>query len=207
MGLKVSRSVRPKTKDIMCTTEKTITLPFKVTDDQRTRRIGVAVSSLHDLKRKSNKVFCLCSSDAECDSLCVTLEDGTEVCEDSYLLSLQKHTLLIVSCSKPLPIKQGKGCRSLYQFNQIFNKYSLTSTVSLSEAMERYLTAVEDLRRFQTEDIFKFLDDNSHNKLKLTWQYVASLSKSKSQFSSRTEHPEWFTGNYLYVQLFPTTNL
>ncbi len=106
MGLKVSRSVRPKTKVIMWTTERI--LPFKVTDEKKTRRIGVAVSSLLDLKRKSNKVLCLCPSDAECDSLCVTLEDGTEVCEDSYLLSLQKHTILIVSWSKPLPIKQGE---------------------------------------------------------------------------------------------------
>ncbi len=79
--------------------------------------------------------------------------------------------------------------------DQILVQLVFYFTVSLNEAMERYLTAVEDLRRFQMEDIFKFLDNNSDDKLKLTWQYVASLSKSKSQFSSRTEHPEWFTGN------------
>ena len=109
MGSSVSRSVRPKVaKDIIRTNEKnTIKIALKVTDEHRTRKIGVIVSSLLELKKKSNKLFSLCSSEDKCEALCVTLEDGTEVCDDSYLFSLQKQTLLITSNSKPPPIKQG----------------------------------------------------------------------------------------------------
>ena len=72
-------------------------LPFKLTDCKRSRKIGVVASCLVEIKKKANASLHIGNED---DSK-VFLEDGTEVCEDSYLRSLKKHSLLIVSCKKP----------------------------------------------------------------------------------------------------------
>ena len=48
--------------------------------------------------------------------------------------------------------------------------------------MERYLKAIWDLQQFASEEVFKFLEHNKDEKLKLTWQYVSTLSNEKSQF-------------------------
>ena len=63
--------------------------------------------------------------------------------------------------------------------------------------MERYLKAIWDLQQFASEEVFKFLEHNKDEKLKLTWQYVSTLSNEKSQFSSISEHPEWFSGMFI----------
>ena len=64
----------------------------------------------------------------------------------------------------------------------------------LQEAMDRYLKAIHDLQNFNSKEVIKFFEDNKDEKLKLTWQYVSTLSATKSHFSSISEHPEWFSG-------------
>ena len=86
----------------MCSSKK---LPIKVTDEKRSRKIGLTVSSLDDLKKKANDVLNLGTSDYK--SLSVYLEDGTEVLDDSYLFSLH-NILLTISCAKPTVPCSGK---------------------------------------------------------------------------------------------------
>lgn len=60
--------------------------------------------------------------------------------------------------------------------------------------MEKYLAAVHELQRFHSEQILSFMQENSDERLKLTWQYVTALEKGKTHLSSIKEHPEWFKG-------------
>ncbi len=94
----------------MCARKK---LPVKVTDEKRSRRIGLTVCSLLDLKRKANDVLKITTTDGW-KSLSVSLEDGTEVLDDSYLFSLQ-NTLLTVSREKPAVASHGRLFNYLYE--------------------------------------------------------------------------------------------
>ncbi len=78
---------------------------------------------------------------------------------------------------------------------------------SLQDAMDVYLKAVWDLQQFTSEEIFTFLEHNKDEKLKFTWQYVSTLSNTKSQFSSISDHPEWFTGIGFFLLLLNYTPL
>jgi hypothetical protein len=68
-------------------------IAIKVTDAKQARRIGLVVSSVDDLLRRSCAFF---NINASVDELYVALEDGTEVSDNSYLLSLTPQSLLIV---------------------------------------------------------------------------------------------------------------
>ena len=86
-------------KKLSCCKSKKLSV--KVTDEKRSRKIGLIVSSLLDLKKRSNDLLHVITSSGDWDSLCVGLEDGTEVPDDDYLLSLQNNTLLIIYEAKP----------------------------------------------------------------------------------------------------------
>ncbi|KAI9556671.1 hypothetical protein GHT06_016461 [Daphnia sinensis] len=148
-------------------------LPVKVTDEKRSRKVGLVVTSLIDLKKKSHNIFKISVDSYNFDSLFVALEDGTEVSDDGYLFSLMNNTLLIVFQGRPAVLK---------------------NPGTLQKTMERYLSALHDLQKFNSEEVIKFIEDNKDEKLKLTWQYVTTLSSTKSHFSSISDHPEWFTG-------------
>ena len=77
-------------------------LQVKVTDEKRSRKIGLIVSSLVDLKKRANDILKVITSSNNWDSLCIGLEDGTEVPDDDYLFSLQNNTLLIIYEVKPV---------------------------------------------------------------------------------------------------------
>ncbi|KAK4015666.1 hypothetical protein OUZ56_030643 [Daphnia magna] len=148
-------------------------LAVKVTDEKRSRKVGLVVTSLTDLKKKSHDIFKVLADSHNLDSLFVALEDGTEVSDDGYLFSLAHNTLLIL-----FQVKSGV----------------LIYPGSLQQTMERYLNALHDLQKFNSEEVVKFIENNMDEKLKLTWQYVTTLSSTKSHFSSISDHPEWFTG-------------
>lgn len=155
-------------------------LAVKVTDEKRSRKVGLVVTSLTDLKKKSHDVFKVLADSHNLDSLFVALEDGTEVSDDGYLFSLAHNTLLIL-----FQVKAGV----------------LIYPGSLQQTMERYLNALHDLQKFNSEEVVKFIENNMDEKLKLTWQYVTTLSSTKTHFSSISDHPEWFTG-WLVFALF-----
>lgn len=71
-------------------------LPVKVTDVKRTRKIGLIVSSVAELLKKARSLLV-----GDQESIFVALEDGTEVVDDEYLLTLASNTLLVVSPTKP----------------------------------------------------------------------------------------------------------
>ena len=98
-------------------------IPFKVTDVTRSRKVGVVISCLAELKKKANQLFGIGNE----DNLKVFHEDGTEVCDDGYLMSLKKHSLLIVSPKKP-PLRYGtlnqtkQFLSTNYNFSYIFQR-------------------------------------------------------------------------------------
>lgn len=72
--------------------------------------------------------------------------------------------------------------------------------------MEKYLKAVWELKKFNSNEVFKFLESNKDEKIMLTWQYVSTLSASKSHLSSIKEHPEWFTGDTSFSSVISYQN-
>ena len=92
----------------VCPTKK---VPVKVTDQRRSRRVGLVVSSLSDVKKKANDIFNVTDKD-KWESLCVCLEDGTEIVEDNYLRILNDK-LLIVSSSQSVSMNPGKSCNPI----------------------------------------------------------------------------------------------
>ena len=87
-------------KKLSC--RKSKKLPVKVTDEKRSRKIGLIVSSLVDLKKRSNDLLSVVTGSKNWDSLYIGLEDGTEVSNDDYLFSLKNNTLLIIYKAKPV---------------------------------------------------------------------------------------------------------
>lgn len=172
-------------------------LAVKVTDEKSTRKIGITVSSLGELKSKTSILFGL----ENASEVHISLADGTEVADDSYLFSLKSHTLLVVSKAKP--VQSGiffnilsNGCI----LSNVENTHSIFyHSGSLQDAMQKYLAAVDELRKFHLEEILQFMQENSDEKLKLTWKFVSKLDQSKAHLSSIAEHPEWFNGQFTYV--------
>lgn len=72
--------------------------------------------------------------------------------------------------------------------------YLIVYSATLEDVMDRYQRAVSELRKFETQEILQFLETNSDDVLKLSMDYIASMSRSKSHLSTRSEHPEWFEG-------------
>lgn len=170
-------------------------LPVKVTDEKRSRKVGLVVSSLIDLKKKSHDLLKVSADSYNLDSLYVALEDGTEISDDEYLFSLANNTLLIIFQGKPAAqTYPGKPLCGVTPSCQIALEFLILCSVSLQQTMERYLSAFYDLQNFNSEEVVKFFEDNKDEKLKVTWQYVTTLSSSKSHLSSISDHPEWFTG-------------
>lgn len=173
-------------------------LAVKVTDEKRSRKVGLVVTSLTDLKKKSHDIFKVLADSHNLDSLFVALEDGTEVSDDGYLFSLAHNTLLILFQVKAgVLIYPGKSFHG-----STFNlppSFLIFFSGSLQQTMERYLNALHDLQKFNSEEVVKFIENNMDEKLKLTWQYVTTLSSTKSHFSSISDHPEWFTGWLLFA--------
>jgi len=143
-------------------------IPFKVTDVTRSRKVGVVISCLAELKKKANQLFGIGNE----DNLKVFHEDGTEVCDDGYLMSLKKHSLLIVSPKKP-PLR--------YE--------------NFTSALQNYLDALHNLQQHPHQEVYRHLNDNNdvvNSSFLVKW--VATLSQSKSHLSLKSDHPEWFEG-------------
>jgi len=80
-------------------------IAVKVTDEKRGRKIGLVVSSIQELKDKAINLLFKTGEIIHNNDLFIQLEDGTEVDDDDYLLSLNSNSLLIISTTKPSPHK------------------------------------------------------------------------------------------------------
>lgn len=87
----------------MCGSKK---FPVKVTDEKRSRRIGFTITCLTDLKKKANDLLKVVNPD-DWESLLVYLEDGTEICDEEFLIS-QCNKLFIITPSKLDVTQHGK---------------------------------------------------------------------------------------------------
>ena len=139
-----------------------------------------------ELKNKACTLFRL----DQTSELFIYLEDGTELSDDKYLLSLKDQSLIIVSNAKPAPL----GTYYTNYFKLLEYGNDLFYSGGLEDAMEKYMAAVQELQRFRAEQIIQFMQENNDEKLLLTWQFVSKLDKSKAHLSSFAEHPEWFNG-------------
>ena len=69
---------------------------FKVSDESLSQRKGIACKNLHELNNKIRDKFGLKNA-GDSGSYKIYTEDGTEIDDDEYLMSLPANTLLIVS--------------------------------------------------------------------------------------------------------------
>ena len=76
--------------------ETSVMKGFKVSDESLNHRKGVACKNLQELKDKILVKFSL-QNDGDSGDYKIYTEDGTEIDDDEYLMSLPSNTLLIVS--------------------------------------------------------------------------------------------------------------
>merc|ERR1712136_262764 len=84
---------------------------------------------------------------------------------------LKKHSLLIVSPKKLRPYE------------------------NLRAALQNYIDALKNLEQQPQQEVYRYLNENNHiQKSNFLVKWVATLTKSKSHLSLKSEHPEWFEG-------------
>ncbi|KAK0176751.1 hypothetical protein PV328_000857 [Microctonus aethiopoides] len=137
---------------------------FKVTDVNRTRKIGVACRSLQELKRKACAKLNVTNDLTEIN---IYLLDGSLV-DDEYFHTLDAQTTLILQ--KP-------------------DEKILSDADLLYETLRRvnidYLTVGDHAAKFLTENLKRKV---------AVLNVVLNRDDSKTIFSKREDHPEWFTG-------------
>ncbi|ERL84705.1 hypothetical protein D910_02130 [Dendroctonus ponderosae] len=149
-------SVEPQQSSAQC---------YKVTDAERKTRVGIAVKSFDDLKKKTIEKFKLPSA----TDIKFQTPDGTTIDSDDYFQTLPPQTLLIW-------VKPGERAETdaelLYK--------------TIREVNEEYLKAGEKVQEFFTEKM--------KSKVFKLAEVLKGLDPDKVQMSSRLEHPEWFEG-------------
>ncbi|XP_076232599.1 DNA fragmentation factor-related protein 4 [Calliopsis andreniformis] len=137
---------------------------YKVTDVNRTRKFGVACRSLQELKRKACAKLSVTNDLAEVN---VFLLDGSLV-DEEYFHTLESQTTLIL---------QRPGEKVLSDADLLYD--------TLKRVNIDFLTAGDKASKFLTENLKAKVAvlNNALNK-----------DESKTLFSSRDDHPEWFQG-------------
>nr|XP_031826916.1 DNA fragmentation factor subunit beta isoform X1 [Nomia melanderi] len=137
---------------------------YKVTDVNRTRKFGVACRSLQELKRKACAKLNVTNDLAEVN---VFLLDGSLI-DEEYFYTLEPQTTLIV---------QRPGEKVLSDADLLYD--------TLRRVNIDFLTAGDKASEFLTENL----------KAKVAILNSAlNKDDSKTTFTSRDEHPDWFRG-------------
>nr|XP_003700517.1 PREDICTED: DNA fragmentation factor subunit beta [Megachile rotundata] len=137
---------------------------YKVTDVNRTRKFGVACRSLQELKRKACAKLNVTNDLAEVN---VFLLDGSLI-DEEYFSTLEPQSTLII---------QKPGEKVLTDADLLYD--------TLRRVNIDFLTAADKASKFLTE----------HLKTKVAiLNNALNKDDSKTAFSSREEHPEWFRG-------------
>ncbi|XP_017883726.1 DNA fragmentation factor subunit beta [Ceratina calcarata] len=138
---------------------------YKVTDVNRTRKVGVACRSLQELKRKACAKLNVTNDLAEIN---VYLVDGSLIDEEEYFSTLKPQTTLIL---------QKPGEKVLSDADLLYD--------TLRRVNIDFLAAGEKASEFLTENLKAKVAvlNNTLNK-----------DDTKTRLSSRDEHPEWFRG-------------
>ena len=166
-------------------------ISIKVTDAKQARRFGLVVSSVDELLKRSCAFF---NINVSVNELYVSLEDGTEVTDDSYLLSLTPQSLLIIFMKNE---RHETGLYvSVFCFQSI-HKIFFAGNSHLIEAIKNYFQAAEALQQFKPSEVEILLTEHNGKRMKSAVQWINSLPKSKAHLSAKTEHREWFEGKHI----------
>ncbi|XP_076754063.1 DNA fragmentation factor-related protein 4 [Xylocopa sonorina] len=138
---------------------------YKVTDVNRTRKVGVACRSLQELKRKACAKLNVTNDLAE---VSVYLLDGSLIDEEEYFSTLKPQTTLILH--RP-------GEKVLSDADLLYD--------TLRHVNIDFLTAGEKAA--------EFLNEKLRTKVAVL-NSALNKDDSKTTLSSRDEHPEWFRG-------------
>ncbi|XP_074110166.1 DNA fragmentation factor-related protein 4 isoform X2 [Cotesia typhae] len=138
---------------------------FKITDVNRTRKVGIASRSLQELKQKACLKFNVTNDIAEIN---IYLLDGSLIDDNEYFHTLESQTTLILQ-------KPGEKL-----FSDADLLYEILKKVNID-----HLTA--------GEQAYKFLLENLKKKVAIL-NSVLNTDDSKTAFSKREDHPEWFKG-------------
>ncbi|KAJ8668547.1 hypothetical protein QAD02_010210 [Eretmocerus hayati] len=137
---------------------------YKVTDVNRTRKVGIACRSLDELKQKACEKFDVTD---DLDEIGIFLIDGSEI-DDDYFATLEPQTLLILRKPGEVILTDAD---ILYQMLRKANDQLLRDGEKASEYFSGKLKErIEKLNK------------------------VLSKDDSKVLSSRREDHPEWFDG-------------
>ncbi|XP_012288739.1 DNA fragmentation factor subunit beta [Orussus abietinus] len=138
---------------------------FKVTDVNRTRKFGIACRGLQELKRKACVKFSLSTDDLT--NVEIFLLDGSLV-DEEYFRTLEPQTTLVL-------LRPGE------------------KVMSDADLLYETLKRVNMDFLMAGEAVSKFLTKNLKTKVAVLNSAV-NKNDSKTGFSSRNDHPEWFQG-------------
>lgn len=138
---------------------------YKVTDVNRIRKVGVACRSLQELKRKACAKLNVTNDPAEIN---IYLLDGSLIDEEEYFSTLKPQTTLIL---------QKPGEKVLSDADLLYD--------TLRRVNIDFLIAGEKAS--------EFLADNLKAKVAVL-NNALNKDDSKTAYSSREEHPDWFQG-------------
>ncbi|XP_057332473.1 DNA fragmentation factor subunit beta [Microplitis mediator] len=138
---------------------------FKVTDANRTRKFGIACRSFQELKQKACTKFNVTNDIAEIN---MYLVDGSLI-DEEYFYTLDPQTTLVL---------QKPGEKLLSDADLLYE--------TLKKVNIDYLTVADEAS--------KFLSDNLKKKVAML-NSILNSDNSKTIFSRREDHPEWFEGS------------
>nr|CAH7760618.1 unnamed protein product [Callosobruchus chinensis] len=139
---------------------------FKVTDAERKTRVGIAVKTLEELRKKTVEKFKLKYPPSTID---FQMQDGTVIDSEEYFQTLPSQTLLIWIRKG---VKAETDAEMLYKI--------------IREVNDEYLTTGEKIQDFFTEKM--------KNKIFKLAEVLRGISGDKIKLSTRSEDPEWFEG-------------
>lgn len=151
----------------------TNTKGFKVTDADRKTRVGIAVKSFDELKKKTIDKFKLKYTLGQIN---FQTPDGTIIDDEAYFQTILPQSLLIW-------VKKGEKAPT---DAEILYK-------TIREVNDEYLTAGEKVQDFFTEKM--------KNKVFKLAEVLKGLDGEKAKYSTRVDHPEWFEGKHMEIKI------
>ena len=148
---------------------------FRITHhNELFKRKGIACQNLQDLKIKIINKF---SSSCKADDLKIFTEDGTEVDEDEYLMSLPNNSILLIS-----------------------DKNEAVKNISKSSQAENIFDHILTMLRWSgdTEDVYQQVLEFMREDFQSKWSHMkatlvdAGDEEDRSHLSSKLDDPDWF---------------
>uniref|UniRef100_A0A8C4WYT8 CIDE-N domain-containing protein n=1 Tax=Eptatretus burgeri TaxID=7764 RepID=A0A8C4WYT8_EPTBU len=145
--------------------------PFRIRTIGGNRRVGIVARNLHEVRLKALFKLNL----GKTTGLRVCLEDGTDIEDDDFLLSMPVHTRLVIL--KPQETWRSDGVPNFFAALELLESKSIDERQELEALIDELLAA-----------------GNGNYGKRVVLQEFRKQLISQAHLESRTENPAWFKG-------------